>query len=284
MGYGFYSGTNRSARSQTMGYATNSIGEIFSRRSLDNGMDPKNIELRESRDSEEHPNSVSIILGLDVTGSMGKIPHDLVKDGLPNIMGRVMEAGIDDPQLLFLGIGDHKVDRAPLQIGQFESNDELLDKWLTNLYLEGGGGGNGGESYHLAWYFAATRTSIDCFEKRSQKGIIFTIGDEPVHRDLSRESINRFIDGEERSYTASELLSMAQEKYHVYHIHIVHGARSSDDRVIGGWKELVGDNLFLIKNKKDIPNIISSTIAKVMGVDGENASTITETQQEEIIL
>lgn len=284
MGYGSYSSTNRSVRSQRMGYTTNTIDQIFTRRTLDNGMNPKGVELRESRDSEEHPNSLSIILGLDVTGSMGKIPHLLVKDGLPKIMGRIMEVGINDPQVLFLGIGDHKVDSAPLQIGQFESNDELLDKWLTDIYLEGGGGGNGGESYSLAWYFAATRTSIDCLEKRTQKGFIFTIGDEPVHRELPRDAINRFIGGEERSYTASELLAMAQEKYHVYHIHIAHGAMSSDDRVIGGWKELMGDNLFVITNKQDIPHIIPNTIAKVMGVDEVKPSTIVETAQEEIIL
>ena len=58
-----------------------------------------------------------------------------------------------------------KCDSAPLQVGQFESSDELLDKWLTNIYFEAGGGGNGGESYALAWYFAALKTATDSMEK-----------------------------------------------------------------------------------------------------------------------
>jgi hypothetical protein len=40
---------------------------------------------------------------------MGRIPHDLVKVGLPNMMGGIIEHGIPDPQILFLGIGDHMI-------------------------------------------------------------------------------------------------------------------------------------------------------------------------------
>lgn len=281
MGFGSYSISDRATRAATLRYGTRDIGDIFNKRELDNGMNPKNISVREARDSEEHPNSVPIILGLDVTGSMGKIPHSLVKDGLPKIMGRIMEAGINDPQVLFLGIGDDKYDNAPLQVGQFESNDELLDNWLTKLYLEGGGGGNGGESYSLAWYFAAFKTSIDSYEKRNKKGFIFTIGDEPVHRELELKSIKNTVGEEERSYLASELLALAQERYHVFHIHITHGVRSSDERVIGGWKELIGDNLILTNNSNNIPKLIPEIIMK------KTDSTIrfgNSTIKEEIIL
>jgi hypothetical protein len=164
---------------------------VFEERSLNNAMDPHDVAVRESRDSDEHPNSLAIIIALDVTGSMGSIPHHLVKEGLPSIMEGIIQAGIPDPQVLFLGIGDTNFDSAPLQVGQFESSDELLDKWLTSVYLEGGGGGNVGESYHLAWYFAAKHTSIDCFEKRKQKGLLFTIGDEPVLDNLPKAQLQK---------------------------------------------------------------------------------------------
>lgn len=134
----------------TRDYANKSREEIFKSRKLDPEMDPRNIQLRESRDSDEHPESVSIIVALDVTGSMGFVPEDLVKNTLPDLMGTLMKAGIKHPQILFLGIGDHVYDNAPLQVGQFESSAELLDRWLTKVYLEQGGGGNSGESYHLA--------------------------------------------------------------------------------------------------------------------------------------
>ncbi|MGR9053887.1 MAG: hypothetical protein ACU84J_14670, partial [Gammaproteobacteria bacterium] len=174
MGYGSYSLEQRTIRSEKLGYTTKSAREIFRQRSINSSMNPYGVRLRESRDSAEHPNSLSIVLALDVTGSMGSIPHHLVKQGLPHIMGNIMQHGIKDPQLLFLAVGDHECDRSPLQVGQFESNDELLDKWLTDVFLEGGGGGNEGESYLLAWYFAAFHTAIDCFEKRREKGFLFT--------------------------------------------------------------------------------------------------------------
>jgi len=199
MGHGGYSSDSRTLRASAMGYATKSRQEIFSSKSMNNAMNPNGMDVRESRDSDEHPLSVAIVLALDVTGSMGSIPHHLVKEGLPEVMEGIMKRGEKDPQVLFLGIGDHEFDRAPLQVGQFESSDELLDKWLTDIYLEGGGGGNDGESYMLAWYFAWKHTSIDCFEKRGRKGYLFTVGDEPVLHDMPSRALKAIIAREVRS-------------------------------------------------------------------------------------
>ena len=184
MGMGSYSIDDRAIRADKLGYTSKPASAIFSHE-LSNAMNPNGVMLRESRDSDEHPNTVSIILALDVTGSMGSIPHFLVKEGLPHIMGNIIQRGIKDPQLLFLAVGDHECDQCPLQVGQFESSDELLDKWLTDVYLEGGGGGNAGESYLLAWYFAGFHTVLDSFKKRQQKGFLFTIGDEPTCCSMS---------------------------------------------------------------------------------------------------
>lgn len=128
MGSGKYSMSSRSERAISEGYMHKSSAEIFKAREINNAMSPFGVKLRESRDSDEHPESLAIILGLDVTGSMGSVPHFLVKKGLPNIMQSIIDSGIHHPQLLFMGIGDHECDEAPLQIGQFESSDELLDK------------------------------------------------------------------------------------------------------------------------------------------------------------
>ena len=267
MGGGAYSHSTRSARATSMGYDTKPIREIFTEKSLNVLMDPKNTELRESRDSVEHPISVAILLGLDITGSMGHIPHQLVKEGLPNIMSRIIQVGIADPQLLFLGIGDHECDRYPLQVGQFESSDELLDKWLTSIYLEGGGGGNDGESYLLAWYLAGMKTSIDCFEKRGQKGFLFTIGDEKTLKNLPERSLlNIFGNGQYQDFTAVELLDKARESYHVYHLHLRQGHNGTSEDVMGDWKQLLGDNLVIVANKDEIQKVIPEIVAANTGV------------------
>lgn len=265
MGGGVYCSTARRTRATTSGYYSKPIEQIFTQSSIDSAMSPKDVKIRESRDTEEHPNSVAIIIGLDVTGSMGVIPHNFVKDGLPTIMGNIIERGIKDPQVLFMGVGDHKCDDAPLQVGQFESSDELLDKWLTSIYIEGNGGGNGGESYFLPWYFAAQHTSIDCFEKRQKKGMLFTIGDEPVHKSIHRDDIKRIMgSGEYADYTVFELLDKARQTYDVYHIHVNHDNEMRGHNV-SVWKELLGDSLLEVDDYREIPKLIASTIAAKYG-------------------
>jgi len=263
MGGGSYSLISRSAREEELGYKTKSTQEIFKQRSINNAMNPSGIVVRESRDSKEHPNVVSIILALDVTGSMGTIPHFLVKEGLPNIMANIINGGINDPQLLFLAIGDHECDNSPLQVAQFESSDELLDKWLTDVYLEGGGGGNSGESYLLAWYFAGFHTSIDCFEKRGQKGFLFTIGDEPTLKSVPKRALQNIMgDGQYDEFLADMLLEKAREKYHCFHLHIKQTGAGSRQETMDGWKQLMGEGLIIVDNKNDVSRIISETIIK----------------------
>lgn len=268
MGGGTYCATNAATRSTKMGYDTKSTHEVFTQKNINQAMNPQGIQMRESRDSEEHPNSLAIVIGLDVTGSMGSVPHNLVKQGLTHIMANTIEQGERDPQVLFLGIGDHECDRAPLQVGQFESSDELLDKWLTSVYLEGGGGGNGGESYLLSWYFAAMYTSIDCFEKRGRKGLLFTIGDEPCLPEVPNYSLQTIMgDGQHQTYQAADLIRMASEKYNIYHINIGHNYSGRSASTISQWKQLLHDNCILVEHGNDVPKAIAEIIASHTSLD-----------------
>lgn len=248
-------------RARKAGYGFKSAGEIFTQNALGRAhksMNPKGISFRESRDSEVHPNSVPIILGLDVTGSMGHIPHELIKEGLPKLMGGIIQGGVPDPALLFLGIGDHECDSFPLQVGQFESGDEELDMWLTRTYIESGGGGNAGESYLLAWYFAAFYTRTDAFEKRNQKGILFTVGDEPCLKTLPASAIMEIMGTGQNTYTHYELLEEARKRYEVYHISVLHSEQAV--RADRGWKELLGQNCLSIADHRQIPDVIKGII------------------------
>lgn len=288
MGGGGYSTSNRALRSSAKGYDTKPIQEIFTSRNINSSMNPYGIVMRESRDSEEHPNSLAIVIALDETGSMGTVPLFLVREGLPMMMESIIKGGIPDPQVLFLGIGDHECDNAPLQVGQFESSDELLDKWLTDLYLEGRGGGNDGESYMLAWYFAASHTDIDCLTKRGQKGFLFTIGDEPVLPYVSAAFLKRLMGdgGQYEDYSSAQLLEMAQKKYNVYHIHIKETSSGSRSAVVAGWRELLSDNLLIANRKQDVADIIKKIVQKSM-VPAATTKPTKETiiaKEEEMIL
>jgi len=159
---------------------------------------------------------------------------------------------------MFGAIGDHEYDRAPLQVGQFEADDELLDVHLKNTYLEGGGGGNRGESYALAWAFAGRHVKTDAWEKRKQKGFVFTIGDEAFLNHYPKEAFDK-IQGEvsvaQGVSSAAQLLELAEETNHVFHIHVDHGRP-----VDSAWRELLGDNLLIVVDYLKIPELIAEKI------------------------
>lgn len=264
MGGSTYSTNNRTVRAKLSGFASNSLNQNFTQneiRRIHESMDPKKAKLREARDSDVHPNSVPIIVALDVTASMVGIPQRLVIDGLPTLMGNIIQHGTPDPALLFLAVGDHEVDRAPLQVAQFESGDAELDMWLTRTWIEQGGGGNAGESYLLAWYFAAFHTVTDAWEKRKQKGFLFTIGDEPCLTRLPKQAITEIM-GEpaQDGYDHTALLKLAQERYEVYHINCLEGQRGK--RSEEGWKELLGQNCISVQKESEIANLISTIVSQ----------------------
>ena len=244
MGGGSYSYSTSVARASNV-YQSIDRSEVFTSTSLNPQMDIKN-KIRECVDSEEHPNAFPIIIGLDVTGSMGRIPYELITNSLPQIMKKIMDEGVKDPQVCFLGIGDSRCDNAPLQVGQFESSDELMEKWLKLVYLEGHGGGNGGEDYGLAWYFAARCTSVDSFKKHERKGVVITIGDEPIHMTISRNAIKELFGSVEANVNVIDLLNEARSEWDIYHINVPdYSGRKALTK--NCWNELLQDKVLHIE-------------------------------------
>ena len=261
MGGGFYL-TDRASVRREKYYAHAEQRDIFSE-SMDPLMTPYN-KVRECCENAEHPETFPIIIGLDVTGSMGHVPTHLIKHDFVEVMKKILEEGIECPQVCFVAYGDHKCDKAPRQIGQFEASDELMEKWLKSTWLEGRGGGNGGESTSLVYYFAARHTSCDAITKRGKKGLLITVGDEPNHKNYPRESLSEiFGDGLESDLTAAEILDEARKGWEVYHINIsdYSGSRSATQNC---WKELLGDHLINVDSNDDanISNVIAALAIK----------------------
>lgn len=261
MGWGAYSESNRMMRATSAGYYTKSRDEVFAQtklRQIHASMNPHGVKMREACDSAEHPNVTPIQLYLDETGSMREIPHEMIKDGLPTLVGSLLQNGVSDVAVLFCGIGDHECDHAPLQIGQFESGDKEMDMWLERVYLEGNGGGNSGESYLLAWYFAGYHTRTDSFEKRGKKGFVFTIGDEPTLMNLPASAVKEIMGNTsalQATATAKQLLEKAQEANHVYHIHINHGRPC-----VSSWRDLLGQHLIEVDDHRRVSETISNIV------------------------
>ena len=164
---------------------TKSQQQIFTGKTMNADLDPKSIKVRESVDSPANPKSTPLIIAVDQTGSMGYLATEIIKTGLGVIMGEVYSRKpISDPHIMCMAVGDSKCDSSPLQATQFEADLKLAEQ-MENFFIEAGGGGNGGESYHLAWYFAAMKTKTDSIIKRGKNGYLFTIGHEPPHMTLT---------------------------------------------------------------------------------------------------
>ena len=258
MGAGYYSYDTAQAR-RSVKYAQASMEEIFTQKTMDPKMNPKGA-IRECCETEEHPDTLPIIIGLDVTGSMGHVPAHLIKNDFPEVMKKILEEGVPCPQLCFVAYGDHLCDDFPLQIGQFEASDELMEKWLTSIYLEGGGGGNGGERTTLVYYFAARHTSCDAITKRGKKGLLITIGDEPNHPNYAKNDMNNIFGGAEKDLTSGEIITEARKNWEIYHINILDWVGSTAP-VKNCWNELLGDHFISVEDNTDAN--ISNMIARL---------------------
>ena len=246
-----------------------SAEQIYDSVEMKEEYDPKNV-LRESRDSDEHPESTPIIIGLDVTGSMDCVLEQVAKELGDMVLGILERKPVKDPQIMFNAIGDSQCgDKYPLQVTQFES-DIRIAKQLTELYFEEGGGGNGFESYPLTWYFAANHTVCDNFEKRGKKGFIFTMGDdsypEVLYADEIKEIFGDKIEG--TGWLAmNEVLSQVNRSWEVFHLMIKEGSnmRWDNDRVIKKWTNLLGERAIAVSDYTKIPQIIVSILERMAG-------------------
>ncbi|HEY0935558.1 MAG TPA: hypothetical protein VGD91_17655, partial [Trebonia sp.] len=229
-------------------------------------LDPFDVGKRESRDSAEHPESLAIAVLFDVTGSMGTVPRQLQKK-LPQLLGLLKDGGYSaDPQLLFGAIGDATCDRAPLQIGQFES-DNRMDGDLERILLEGGGGGQKSESYELAMYFMARHTALDCFDKRGKRGYLFIIGDEMPYPAVKPREVSAWIGDElPQPLPIRNLVAQLTRRWDTYYILPAGASYAGDGQVLGTWRALLGQNVIELADL----DAVCETIALTVGL-GEEA-------------
>ena len=280
MGGGSYDYLARSTRTEA--YTSMSRDSIFKSESRHTNKVTQDLDIkgkvRECFDLEgEHENSYPIIIALDVTGSMGHVPERLVKRDFPEIMKKIIGAGVKDAQVCFMAIGDHECDSVPIQVGQFEASDELLDNWLTRLYLEGGGGPNYGESYLLAWAVAARQVKTHAWEKRGKKGVLITIGDEENLHKVSSNHRDKLLGVGQGEIKDTEILEEAREKWNVYHINLkdYSGKMPSVQKY---WTQILGDN-FINTQTSDGSDIID-IIPKLVIDAFEAGSELTDQEDE----
>ncbi|HZI09923.1 MAG TPA: VWA domain-containing protein [Myxococcus sp.] len=261
MGYGSYSYEAHASMTQARSELPRQ--EVFKQSRCHPLMDPHGVKWRESRDSAAHLHSLGIIFALDVTGSMGDIPDLLARQRLPAFMKALLDAGVADPQVLFMAVGDAASDRAPLQVGQFESSERQMDQWLTSSFLEGGGGPLGTESYELAMYFAARHTEMDCWRKRQRRGYFFMTGDERPYGYVSRTQVKQLVgDTLEQDLPIQQVVDELQRTFEPFFLIPDLARRRNCER---HWRELLGDRVICMEDPTDTVDVASGLVALCEG-------------------
>ena len=225
---------------------------------------------RESRDSDEHPESTPIIVGFDVTGSMGDNPAILQRE-LKGLFGMLIRKDVvSDPQIAIAAYGDTHCDYVPVQFSQFES-DNRIDDNLDNVYIEQGGGGNMGEtSTTVAWY-AANCVVTDAWEKRGKRGYLFLVGDECA-LDVTASQASEYL-GTQGPITAKDAFGAVQEKWDTYFL-LVNNYAAEMQHSQRKYGELLGpDHVIVLESTESVPAIIAALIG--LGERTVDAGTLT---------
>lgn len=256
---------------------TASVNQFYTAHRIDPGLNPKGVKIRECRDSEEHPNTIPIILALDVTGSMGSACAAVARQLDKIITG--LYADVKDVEFMVMGIGDFAYDNAPLQVSQFESDVRICDQ-LGKIWFERGGGPNAFESYTAAWYFASRHTELDCWN-RGKKGIIITLGDEPLNPYLPGKEFERVFGYASQDIGTTELYGEVLEKFDVYHI-IITDPESCGMRLLGrnkeAWSKVLDDQHLFVKKSSELPEVIHD-IVMAHTDDSKTISTVVHTEE-----
>lgn len=249
----------------TDAYATKSFSaqEMYTAHGLNSVLNPYKV-MRECCDSDEHPETLPVILALDVTGSMGDASVRVAQK-LNEIMTELYaDENVKDIEFCIMGIGDLSCDAAPIQMSQFESDIRIAEQ-LDKLYFEGGGGGNKYESYSAAWYMGVNHCDLDCW-KRGKKGIIITMGDELPNPYLPKESWRSGLedvtgDSLQGDVDTKELLEEASQKFDIYHISVKDGSTSYERynerfHLDQNWSDLLGADHYTVATLDNLSNTI----------------------------
>lgn len=284
MGSGSWTTASYASTIRDMGFSStsdilkSSTQSFYRQREIAPELDPYGV-VRECRDSEEHPNTIPVILALDVTGSMGTAAK-VCAAKLDNIMAPLY-GEVKDVEFMMMGIGDLAFDNAPIQVSQFESDIRILDQ-TAKIWFEGGGGTNEWESYTAAWWFGINRCELDCW-KRDRKGIIITMGDELLNPSLPCDSLTKKVignrGGSNNDNTDTKYLyQYASKRFDIYHIGILDSDalnyRLGEERIDKSWRDVLGQNYFKCKCE-ELPDVIAKIIKTSAGAESESSINVT---------
>lgn len=224
-------------------------------RGLDKALLPKNRTLECSA-------KTGIVIALDVTGSMGDSVK-LLYDKLPMLWGQIEQQGyLKDFSISFAAVGDCNSDAAPFQVCDF-AEGKKLDKGISKMYLEKGGGGQQCESYEMLAYFYANNVRFT--HPKADKPFFFLIGDEAPYPQLSAGQIEQhFGDRVQSDIDTKKVFDKVRQKYHFKHLHVPYSSGSQppvDQSIQREWKKTIDEDFIKVSEPKSVVDTILGIIA-----------------------
>lgn len=288
MGGGYYQASDWAKLKNSRNLSSaNSANQTFARRMISEELNSKFIGIRESFDSETSPNSTPVIIGFDVTGSMGFLANEIATKSLNKTITEILSRQtVVNPHFMCAAFTSPD---SPIQATQFEADIRVV-KQLLDFRL---GGANRFSFDNLLWYFAAKHTEIHSMTKRGKKGILISIGDEVLGGDKNiltpHDISNVFDDKCNTDYDLRTLYDMASEKYEIVHIVI-----GGNDRLVNNnprnsyidWREVFPDRVARIhsSNVKYLADVIIAVIRLINGETKEEIlKSISDTNVSDVV-
>jgi hypothetical protein len=281
-----YSGAVHALRSSGTTFARSSTASATGIRNIAEILDPRKLNkgIRESCFAPGFNDATPVVIGIDGTGSMSRVPH-VIQEKLPELIEMMVEQGISDhPNLMFMCFDDETVTKpdACFQMSQFEIDAAKLIESLNEMIIPGAGGGNAGESYHITFYALAHHTRIESFERDGQKGFFFLICDEQPYFDSGDPGVRgmtpalaKEIFGDTIQHEIPMLQSVrdAAEKYHIFVLRPHHTSHGKDQRIGAQWRDLLDkagvnpQNVIDVEETDALITVMTTLMARINGVD-----------------
>jgi hypothetical protein len=220
------------------------------------------------------PDSVStestspLVIVVDETGSMGDWPATIFSK-LPYLENEGKEYLGEDFEICFMAIGDaYNNETYPLQVRPFAKGLDLK-KTLTELVIEGKGGGQTTETYELAALYANEKVNIP----KAIKPVMIFIGDEMCYDTISPDHAEHLMGIKiEKTLTTAAVFEKLKQKFAVYLIRKSYGTSSgnvlSDDdkKITASWAKYLGDDhISNLPEAARVVDVIFGILAKETG-------------------
>ncbi|MDE1970250.1 MAG: hypothetical protein KGI50_01605 [Patescibacteria group bacterium] len=222
--------SDRRYRSSTSGVSAQTERTLTQKR-IDPDLLPLN---RTLACTAKHP----LVYAFDVTGSMGNLPK-IIYDKWPGIVGQIVARGyLSDPMMSLVAMGDIRSDSSPIQVADFSALRNL-DRYFKKIHFEGGGGGQGSESYEMIAYYYA----YCCKLLNAVNPIMLFTGDEAFCRNLYKEDLCEHFGGTHESTTAQQVFADLRKKFknNVFLIHR-HYQGDDDRTIVREWQDVLGED------------------------------------------